>query len=69
MQFEFSRQFPKYSISLDWVTFPSTYIYLFVHFFVASTKVAKTYIFRNGVRPGSCFRFAVALIKKFNFFI
>jgi hypothetical protein len=33
MQFEFSRQFPKY-IPLDRVTFPTTYIYFFVHFYV-----------------------------------
>jgi hypothetical protein len=40
MQFEFSRQFPKY-ISMDWSTYQSTYVYLSVHFFVAINQNGK----------------------------
>jgi hypothetical protein len=40
MQFEFSRQFPKY-LSMDWSTFQSTHVYLSEHFFVAINQNGK----------------------------
>jgi hypothetical protein len=48
MQFEYSRQSPKY-ISLDRVTFPTIYIYLFLHFFVAVNQKGKNMNFEQNL--------------------